>query len=76
MSELITTFLSGIAPLRPLVQGSAGEILVGGAWTGFVAALTLIIPYVIPFYLFLALIEDSGFLTRFSLMLDRGMHKM
>ena len=47
-----------------------------GAWTGFVAALTLIIPYVIPFYLFLALIEDSGFLTRFSLMLDRGMHKM
>jgi ferrous iron transport protein B len=49
---------------------------VNGAWTGFVAALTLIIPYVIPFYLFLALIEDSGFLTRFSLMLDRGMHKM
>ena len=38
--------------------------------------MTLIIPYVIPFYLFLALIEDSGFLTRFSLMLDRGMHKM
>ncbi|RPI40010.1 MAG: ferrous iron transport protein B [Methanoregulaceae archaeon] len=76
MSELLTTFLSGIAPLRPLVQGSAGEILVAGAWTGFVAALTLIIPYVIPFYLFLALIEDSGFLTRFSLMLDRGMHKM
>jgi ferrous iron transport protein B len=31
---------------------------------------------VIPFYLFLALIEDSGFLTRFSLMLDRGMHRM
>ena len=76
MSEFITTFLSGIAPIRPLVQGSAADILFNGAWTGFVAALTLIIPYVIPFYLFLALIEDSGFLTRFSLMLDRGMHKM
>ena len=52
------------------------DIIFNGAWTGFVAAVTLIIPYVIPFYLFLALIEDSGFLTRFSLMLDRGMHKM
>ena len=76
MSELITTFLAGIAPIQPLVKGSASEILFNGAWTGFVAGLTLIIPYVIPFYLFLALIEDSGFLTRFSLMLDQGMHKM
>jgi ferrous iron transport protein B len=76
VSEIMTTFLAGIAPLQPLVKGSASQVLVAGAWTGFVAALTLIIPYVIPFYLFLALIEDSGFLTRFSLMLDRGMHKM
>jgi len=76
MSEIVTTFLAGIAPIQPLVKGSASEILFAGAWTGFVAALTLIIPYVIPFYLFLTLIEDSGFLTRFSLMLDRGMHKM
>jgi ferrous iron transport protein B len=76
MSEIITTYLAGIAPIQPLVKGSASEILFAGAWTGFVAALTLIIPYVIPFYLFLTLIEDSGFLPRFSLMLDRGMHKM
>jgi len=76
MSELITTFLAGIAPIQPLIKGTAADVIFNGAWTGIVAALTLIIPYVIPFYLFLALIEDSGFLTRFSLMLDRGMHKM
>jgi ferrous iron transport protein B len=76
ISEFMTTFLAGIAPLQPLVKGSVSEILFAGAWTGFVAALTLIIPYVIPFYFFLALIEDSGFLTRFSLMLDQGMHRM
>jgi ferrous iron transport protein B len=76
ISELITMFLAGIAPIQPLIKGSASEILFAGAWTGFVATLTLIIPYVIPFYLFLALIEDSGFLPRFSLMLDRGMHRM
>jgi len=76
ISEFMLHYLSLIAPVEPLITGSLHEIVFNGAWTGFVAALTLIIPYVIPFYLFLALIEDSGFLTRFSLMLDRGMHKM
>jgi ferrous iron transport protein B len=76
MSEILTYSLSAIAPLNPLVEGTVVDIIFNGAWTGFVAAVTLIIPYVIPFYLFLALIEDSGFLTRFSLMLDQGMHKM
>lgn len=76
VSEVLLKYLSMIAPVEPLMTGSVSDIVFNGAWTGFVAALTLIIPYVIPFYLFLALIEDSGFLTRFSLMLDRGMHKM
>ncbi|OPX64944.1 MULTISPECIES: ferrous iron transport protein B [unclassified Methanoregula] len=76
ISGILLFWLSLIAPVEPLITGSLADIVLNGAWTGLVAALTLIIPYVIPFYLFLALIEDSGFLTRFSLMLDRGMHKM
>jgi ferrous iron transport protein B len=76
ISATLTALLSYIAPVEPLITGSIGDIIFNGAWTGLVAALTLIIPYVIPFFLLLALIEDSGFLTRFSLMLDRGMHKM
>ncbi|NLD56680.1 MAG: ferrous iron transport protein B [Methanomicrobiales archaeon] len=76
ISEFMLYYLSLIAPVEPLITGSLHEIIFNGAWTGLVATMTLIIPYVIPFYLFLALIEDSGFLTRFSLMLDRGMHKM
>jgi len=76
ISAILTSLLAHIAPIEPLITGSLEDILFNGAWTGLVAALTLIIPYVVPFYLFLALIEDSGFLTRFSLMLDRGMHRM
>ncbi|MCK9580648.1 MAG: ferrous iron transport protein B [Methanoregula sp.] len=76
ISGTLLGYLSLAAPVEPLITGSVTDIVFNGAWTGFVAALTLIIPYVIPFYLFLALIEDSGFLTRFSLMLDQGMHKM
>lgn len=76
LSDILTRFLSGIAPVQPLVSGSVYDILFNGAWTGFVAAVTLILPYVIPFYLFLALIEDSGFLTRVSVMLDKGLHHL
>jgi ferrous iron transport protein B len=47
-----------------------------GAFTGFVAGITLVVPYVLPFYLLLAVMEDSGYLTRISVMLDRGMHKL
>ena len=54
---------------------SAG-ILWNGAFSGFTAGVTLVIPYVLPFYLLLAVMEDSGYLTRIAVMLDRGMHKL
>ena len=43
---------------------------------GLVAGITLVIPFVLPFYLLLAVMEDSGYLTRIAVMLDRGMHKL
>jgi len=43
---------------------------------GFNAGLTLIIPFVIPFYLLLAFIEDSGLLTRVAFMMDSAIHKV
>lgn len=76
ISEVLTSLLSSIAPVHPFVTGSFGDILITGAWTGLVAAVTLIVPYVLPFYIFLSAIEDSGYLTRISVMLDRGMHRL
>ncbi len=76
ISEYLTTILSSVAPVRPFVAGSLADILISGAWTGIVAAMTLIVPYVLPFYLFLSAIEDSGYLTRISMMLDKGMHRL
>jgi len=75
ISRILTAFLESVAPAPPFVAGSAPEILATGAWTGLVAAVTLIVPYVLPFYLFLSIIEDSGYLTRISVMLDRLMHR-
>ncbi len=76
ISELLVAALSPIEQLEPVVSGPLGDILWNGAFAGLVAGLTLVIPYVLPFYIILAMIEDSGYLTRISVMLDQGMHKM
>ena len=76
ISEFLIEALSPIEQLKPMVLGPLSDILWNGAFAGFVAGITLVIPYVLPFYIILAVIENSGYLTRISLMLDRGMHKM
>lgn len=76
ISGVLSSALGFIEQFEPVVSGPVGNILWNGAFTGFVAGVTLVIPYVLPFYIILAVIEDSGYLTRISLMLDRGMHKL
>ncbi|MFA5160384.1 MAG: ferrous iron transport protein B, partial [Candidatus Omnitrophota bacterium] len=76
VSGFLQTFLAQFEQYEPVVTGPISDILWNGAFTGFVAGVTLVIPYVLPFYLLLAVMEDSGYLTRISVMLDRGMHKL
>lgn len=78
LSNLISNGLSVIKPVDPslsITQPILGIVL-NGVWGGFVAGLTLIIPFVIPFYLLLAIVEDSGILIRVAFMLDSAMHKI
>ncbi len=76
ISDLIQSLLSQVGPYGPVITGPVTGILWNGAFSGFVAGVTLVIPYVLPFYLLLAVMEDSGYLTRIAVMLDRGMHKL
>ncbi|MGA2161256.1 MAG: ferrous iron transport protein B [Methanoregula sp.] len=76
ISDIIQSVLSQIAPYEPVITGPVTGILWNGAFSGFIAGVTLVIPYVLPFYLLLAVMEDSGYLTRIAVMLDRGMHKL
>ncbi|HVN73948.1 MAG TPA: ferrous iron transport protein B [Methanoregula sp.] len=76
LSALLAGFFFRIEPFEPVISGSLAAVLWNGAFTGFVAGVTLVIPYVLPFYLLLAVMEDSGYLTRIAVMLDRGMHKL
>ena len=78
LSGLISGALSQIKPLDPALSADQPilSIIVNGVWGGFNAGLTLIIPFVIPFYLLLAIVEDSGILTRVAFMMDSAMHKI
>ncbi len=78
ISTVIADGLNLIQPVDPVLMSSQPilAILLNGVWGGIAAGLTLIIPFVIPFYLLLAAIEDSGLLTRVAFMMDSAMHKM
>jgi len=78
LAELITEGLNLIYPVDTGLSMSAPliEVILNGLWGGFTAGVTLIIPFVVPFYLLLAFIEDSGLLTRVAFMMDSAMHKI
>ncbi len=78
LSTAISSGLNAIQPVNPaLSQGQPIlNTVLNGMWGGVAAGLTLIIPFVFPFYLLLAIIEDSGVLTRVAFMMDSAMHKI
>ncbi len=76
LSNLLSNLLGFLAPLNPRLNGPIASILWNGAFGGLVAGVTLVIPYVMPFYLVLAMIEDSGILTRVAFMFDNFMHTL
>jgi ferrous iron transport protein B len=76
LSDLFSRALSFFQPVDPKLTGEIIGVLWNGVFGGLVAGVTLVIPYVIPFYLMLAVLEDSGILTRVAFMLDSAMHQM
>jgi len=76
LSNLLSSALSLLQPVNPTFSGSLVSILWNGVFGGLVAGVTLVLPYVIPFYAMLAMIEDSGILTRVAFMMDTAMHKI
>ncbi len=60
---------AGLPP--PLVS-----IISRGLVEGILAGITIALPYIIPFYLILAFLEDTGYLPRAAFLMDNIMHKM
>jgi len=76
LSGLLSEAFSFFQPVDPQTSGTFVSILWNGAFGGIVAGVTLVLPFVIPFYMMLSLIENSGILTRVAFMMDSAMHKI
>ena len=77
-SGLLSDFLYGWKPIFENVFGTGffGQLIWGGIMEGFIAGVTIALPYIVPFYLILCLLEDSGYLSRIAFLMDTVMHKI
>ncbi|MCX8178128.1 MAG: ferrous iron transport protein B [Candidatus Bathyarchaeota archaeon] len=73
-------FRSLIFQLERILQAHLPEIAVklisNGVLDGVTAGITIALPYIVPFYIILALLEDSGYLARAAFLMDNLMHKI
>jgi len=77
-SELLSAFLYSWEPAFKSIFGSGvtGELVWGGVMEGIIAGVTVALPYIVPFYLILYFLEDSGYLSRIAFLMDTFMHKI
>ena len=58
-----------------LPQGAFQDLLVNGIISG-IGSVAVFIPQILILYLFISLMEDSGYMARAAFIMDRLMHKM
>jgi ferrous iron transport protein B len=58
----------GVGPVQSFVWEGLVE--------GLVAGITIALPYIVPFYLALSVLEDSGYLARIAYLMDSAMHRI
>jgi ferrous iron transport protein B len=56
--------------------GIVGALIWGGVMEGLIAGITIVLPYIIPFYIILYFLENSGYLSRIAFLMDNFMHKI
>ncbi|MBO3800653.1 MAG: ferrous iron transport protein B [Candidatus Brockarchaeota archaeon] len=78
LAELLNSILYGLKPFLTSILGAGflGELLWGGIIEGLIAGATVALPYVIPLYLAIYILEDSGYMSRVAFLMDNAMHKM
>jgi ferrous iron transport protein B len=57
-------------------SGALQSFVWNGLAGGLIAGTTIALPYIVPFYLALSLLEDSGYLARVAFLMDSLMHKI
>lgn len=78
LSRAIDDAFSGLGPavISGLGGGPVAEFIWEGPLLGIVAGVTIALPFLIPFFIFLALLEGTGYLARIAFLMDSAMHRM
>jgi len=80
LSDLITTFFGDVVfpPFFGLVDSQVANPFITSAvhstFLALAAALAIAVPYILIFFIFLAVLEDVGYLPRVAVLLDRQAH--
>ncbi|MEM0492722.1 MAG: ferrous iron transport protein B [Candidatus Thermoplasmatota archaeon] len=74
-------FLSGVLEdffnnLKPGITGLAFDLFWNGGVVGFYASLSVALGFILPFYIILGILEDSGYLPRIAYLMDRPFHSI
>ncbi|HOV83047.1 MAG TPA: ferrous iron transporter B [Methanothrix sp.] len=77
ITDVVKNYISSEL-LREILVGSSPELLksFGVLTTGLYIPLGIVLPFLIPFYLMLGVLEDIGYLPRLSVILDAFMHRI
>ena len=59
-----------------LGNGTMQSFIWNGIIEGLIAGTTIALPYIIPFFVVLSLLEDSGYLARVAFLMDSAMHRI
>jgi ferrous iron transport protein B len=78
ISDILSILLDRLEPISTSLLGNGilGQLVWGGAAQGLIAGLTVAVPYILPFYVILYFLEDSGYLSRIAFLMDNLMHKI
>ncbi len=71
---LMTTYIAD--PFHALGLGPFADAVGGAIILALMSGLGIAFPYVFLFYLFISILEDTGYLTRAAFLADRSMHKL
>ncbi|HJJ99125.1 MAG TPA: ferrous iron transport protein B, partial [Methanocorpusculum sp.] len=74
ITSLMTTYISD--PFLELDLGPLAKELGKAIIEALKVILGIAFPFVFLFYLFISVLEDTGYLTRAAFLADRGMHKL
>ena len=78
IEPFFTTLSERLIDIAGILTGTDSLIfpIIKGATEGFFGGIAIAVPYLLPFFILLAILEDTGYLSRIAYLIDNLMHKI